>query len=94
MQTASVTLLVNGAGNGTPAYWPGGRGMFNAISTNWAAGSVAIQWRGPDGITWLTTPAISLTADGGTVFDLPPGEIRAVTNTATGVTATAARILV
>lgn len=91
-QSASLQLMTNSTGNGAAFVWPGGRGMFMAVSTNWGGGSVALQWRGPDGVTWLATPAISLTADSGTVFDLPPGEVRAVVNTATGVTASAVRI--
>ena len=41
-QTASVQLMTKSTGNGAPMLWPGGRGMFSAVSTNWAAGSVAI----------------------------------------------------
>ena len=91
-ESYSVTLMVNGSGNGAPVQWVGGRGFFSAISSNWGGGSASIQYRGPDGVTWLSTPAISLTADGGAVFDLPPCEIRGITNTATGVTSAAARI--
>lgn len=87
----SVALIVNDVGASRPAQWVGGRGMFTAVAT-WGGGSVALNYRGPDGVTWLDVPTVSLNANGGTVFDLPPGEIRAVPNTATAVYATVARI--
>lgn len=91
MNSFSADLIKNDVGASVPQYWVGGRGMFTAVAT-WGGGSVALQYRGPDGSTWLDTPTVSLSANGGTVFDLPPCQVRAVPNTATGVYASIARI--
>lgn len=91
MQTASVVLLTNAAATSGARQWPGGRGLFMVVAT-FGGGSVALEYRGPDNTTWLAAPAVSLTANGGVVFELPPCEVRAVVTTATAVYATVARI--
>lgn len=90
MHTASVLLLSNGSATSAAKPWPGGRGLFSAEAT-FGGGSVALEYSGPNG-TWLATPAVSLSANGGVLFELPPCNIRAAVVTATGVYATAARI--
>lgn len=90
MQTASIEFFRNGTGTSTPRQWPGGRGFFAAVGTGF--GTVSMECLGPDGVTWLQAPAISLSANGGVVFDLPPGTVRGVCNTTTNVYATATRI--
>lgn len=96
MHTASVSLLENAAATGAAKYWPGGRGFFAAVAT-FGVGSVALEYLGPDSTTWLAASDVagspaSLTAAGGVLFELPPGQIRAAVATATAVYATAARI--
>lgn len=76
--TSSATLL-----------WPGGRGSFMAKAT-WGGGSVKLQTLMPDLATWIDVKndagtAISLSADGMLLFDLPPGQVKAVIATATAV---------
>lgn len=90
MNTAGVELLSNGSATGAAVQWPGGRGLF-VVEATFGGGSVALEYRGPAG-GWLATPAVSLTAAGGVLFELPPGEVRAAVVTATGVYARADRI--
>jgi len=77
--------------------WNGGRGLF-AASATFGGGNVALEFLGPDGVTWLPAPkandfaAVSLTTAGGILFELPPGKIRANITTATAVYARADRI--
>jgi hypothetical protein len=96
MHTASVPLLANASATSVDKEWPGGRGFFSVTAT-FGGGSVALQYLGANGATWLTAidvagAAASRTTDGGLLFELPPGRIRALVITATGVYATAARI--
>lgn len=91
MQTASVSLLSNASATSAGATWLGGKGVFAATAT-WGGGSVSLQYLGPNGSTWITPTSGALTADGGFVFELPPGQIRAAVVTATGVYARADRI--
>lgn len=90
MQTASVTLLKNEAATSSAKAWPGGKGLFAVKATGF--GSVALQILLPDGATWFTPAGASLTADGATVFEFPPCQIRALVTGATAVYAEAARI--
>lgn len=89
MQTASVVLLNNGTGTGEAQLWPGGKGVFACKGAVY--GAVDLQFLLPDGINWVTPTGGSLVADGGIVFELAPGKIRA-NATATAVYATATRI--
>lgn len=91
MNTASVIPTTAGVA------WPGGRGFF-AVTATFGAGSVALETLAPDGSTWIAVPnagtgaAISFTAAGGALFELPPCRIRLAVVTATGVNALASRI--
>lgn len=69
------------AGNGPAQYWPGGRGYFTAEAT-WGGGSAKLQVMSLNG-TWLDVTSITLSANGGIAFELPPSSIRTVTATAT-----------
>lgn len=96
MNSAGVELLNNAAATGTGQSWPGGRGLFVALAT-FGGGSVGLQFLGPDGVTWLPCQSVagadvSLTAAGSTLFEQPPGSLRAVVATATAVYARADRI--
>ena len=76
-----ITLLSNAsAGNGTAAIWPGGKGIFMAEAT-WGGGSAKLQMQTPNG-TWIDVDGVSLTANGTKAIDIPAGQIRAVTATA------------
>ena len=91
MHSASVKLLTNGSATSGQQYWPGGKGVFQAVAT-FGGGSVGLEYLGPDGTTWVAAASGLLTANGGFVFELSPGPIRAAVVTATAVHASAARI--
>lgn len=91
MNTASVELLSNGSATSAGKGWPGGKGCF-AVKATFGGGSVALQFLGPDGTTWITPASGSLTADGAITFELPPCLIRALVTTATAVYARADRV--
>ena len=80
-RSANVTLASNAAaGTHTAAYWYGGKGLFTAEAT-WGGGSAKLQYKTLNG-TWFDVTSVTLSANGGVAFELPPGEIRAVTATA------------
>lgn len=82
MNSDKFTLASNaGAGNGTAVQWPGGRGIFIAEAT-WSAGSAKLQFQSPNS-TWIDYTSGSLGANGGILFELPPGQIRVVIATST-----------
>lgn len=97
MNTDGVELLSNASATSAGLSWKGGRGFFSVAAT-FGGGNVALQYLGPDNTTWLPVndayagTAISVTAAGGAVFELPPGLIRAAVTTATAVYARADRI--
>ncbi len=66
--------------------WLGGRGWFIAEAAAWGGGSVKLQYQTPQG-TWVDIDAtnLSLTANSLYGFEAPPGPMRAVRTTATGV---------
>lgn len=99
MQSASVVLMSNGDTVGAARTWPGGRGLFSVWGDfdGSGGGSVTLEWLGPDGLTWIqandtTNTPIEITADGGALFELPAGNIRAVAVLVTPVRAVAARV--
>ena len=80
MRKEQLTLASNAAaGNGTAAYWPGGRGYFTGEAT-WGGGSAKLQYMTANG-TWIDVSSITLSANGGVAFELPPGQVRTVTAT-------------
>lgn len=94
--TYSARLLTNASATGSAVNWAGGRGFFSAVAT-FGGGSVSLQYLAPDNTTWITASTVAgaaatLTATGGLLFELPPGQIRASVVTATAVYADAARI--
>lgn len=69
----------------TEYVWPGGDGEFSVVAT-FGGGTVKLQYLGPDGTTWLDAGSnTTLTASGGGIFSLGPGNIRCNIATATGV---------
>lgn len=89
MNSYSANFLSNGTGTSQPFRWPGGKGFFSAAAT-FGGGFINLEYLLPDGTSWGT--AGNLTANGGVEFDLPPGTIRAVCNTATAAYVMAAVI--
>jgi len=71
--------------------WRGGIGLFSAEAT-WGGGTVKLQYKGPNGTAIDAGVDTTLTANGGGLFELPPGNIRASITTATAVYASAAHI--
>lgn len=103
--SAGVTLLrnVNAAGAGPAAAWAGGRGIFQAAGT-FGGTSVTLEYQTEQG-AWVPVQAMStaaafttvaLTAPAMFLFELAPGQIRAVATggTPSGLTARADRTLV
>lgn len=81
MRKEQLTLASNAAaGTGTAAFWPGGRGYFSAQAT-WGGGSAKLQYLLADNTTWIDVTSITLSANGGIAFELPPGQVRTVTAT-------------
>lgn len=70
----------------TDTYWFGGRGTFIVEATAWGGGSVVLQYQSPV-TTWINADptAATFTANGMCNFELPPGRLRALVTTATGV---------
>lgn len=103
MQTASVDLLINASAGTAEPYpqWPGGRGLFS-VSGTFGGTSVTLEYRGAGNVFYPvkamagdgTRTTVAATAQDAWLFELPPGEIRAVLTGGAGsaMFATAARI--
>lgn len=89
MATA-ITLASNASATGAWFAWPGGRGEFRAEGS--FPGTVKLQCKGPNGTAQDVGVDVTLTADGGGIFELGAGEIRCNIATATAVYAQALRI--
>lgn len=72
----TVTLLTNASSSGSAVDWPGGKGFFSVVGT-FGGTTVAFQYLGPDGTTYVTPTDGSLLAAGGFVFELPACKIKA-----------------
>lgn len=86
-----IVLASNASATGDWVAWPGGRGEFRVEAT-WGGGTVKLQCKGPNGTAQDVGTDTTLTADGGGIFELGAGEIRANVATATGVYAMALAI--
>ena len=87
-----IVLVSNASATGDWVYWPGGRGEFRVESDSWGGGEVKLECKGPNGTAQDVGSETELTADGGGIFELGAGEIRANVDTATGVYAMALAI--
>ena len=85
-----IVLASNASATGDWVYWPGGRGEFRIEGT--FPGTVKLECKGPNGTAQDVGTDVTLTADGGGIFELGAGEIRANIDTATGVYAMALAI--
>lgn len=73
----TLTLLSNANATGAQADWPGGAGVFTVCGT-FNRSRVDLQYLGPDGATWIDVGGeCSRRSNGGGVFELPAGKIRA-----------------
>jgi len=84
-----------GAGAQTGVDWQGGRGMLFGEAT-WGGGNAALQMQTPNG-TWVAVydaagNAVTISANGGKVFEAPAGPLRVNITTATAVYAYAVGI--
>lgn len=86
-----IVLASNASATGDWFMWPGGRGEFRAQAT-WGGGTVKLECKGPNGTAQDVGPDVTLTADGGGIFELGAGEIRCNIATATAVYAMALRV--
>lgn len=91
MATA-IVLASNASATGDWEYWPGGRGEFRIEADFSGGGTVKLQCKGPNGTDQDVGSSVSLTANGGGIFELGAGEIRCNIATATAVYAMALRI--
>jgi hypothetical protein len=86
-----IVLASNASATGAWFQWPGGRGEFRVEAT-FGGGTVKLQCKGPNGTAMDVGAAVTLTANGGGIFELGAGEIRANIATATAVYAMALRV--
>jgi len=86
-----IVLASNASATGDWVAWPGGRGEFRVEAT-WGGGTVKLECKGPNGTAQDVGTDTTLIADGGGIFELGAGEIRANIDTATGVYAMALAI--
>lgn len=102
MNSHSVVLLSNASATGEWKNWGGGEGAFSVDGT-FGGTAVTLQYRSPDNSSGLTVAVmdssgvftnVSLSAEGGFLFSLPPCQIRAVLTggTPSAMYATAAAI--
>jgi hypothetical protein len=95
---ALMTLLnaVDAAGNGESFYWAGGEGLLELDCPTWNSASFKLQYsfaNGADVAFKDLDSSVTFTANGATIFTLPPGAIRAVvTGTPTDLSARVKRI--
>lgn len=86
-----IVLASNASATGDWVAWPGGRGEFRVEGT-FGGGTVKLECKGPNGTAQDVGADTTLSADGGGIFELGAGEIRANIATATGVYAMALAI--
>jgi len=81
---SQTKILEDASATSASVDWPGGRGSFEAVAGVW--GTVSLQYLGPDDSTWVDMGTdTTLTANGGGVFTMGPGTLRAFVSGATGV---------
>lgn len=72
-----MQLLSNETATGASINWPGGTGHFVAVCSGWNGATATLQFRGPDGSTWVPMGAdTTLAANGTGLFECQPGSIR------------------
>lgn len=71
------------AGTSAQKFWKGGKLFFYAEAT-WGGGNVKLQFISPHG-TAIDVASSTISANGGLVFELPPGLYQAVGATASAI---------
>lgn len=102
VRTADVLVATNrnGTGSSTQVGWPGGRGLLTVEGT-FGASTLTFEHQSKQTSNWITAisptgAAISMTAGGDALFELPDCQVR-ITMTGgapTGIYATISRVLV
>lgn len=102
VRTADVFVATNrnGTGSSTQAGWPGGRGLLTAQGT-FGGSTLTLEHQDKQTGNWVQAispagAAISMTAQGDALFELPDCQVR-ITMTGgapTGIYATISRVLV
>ena len=100
MASQSIDFLTNAvttpAPSATGVQWNGGRASFTVVGT-FGGATVALQWLGPDGVTWVNVGTeTTLTAAGVGNFELPRGKLRVTVTggSPSGLYATAVGVMV
>jgi hypothetical protein len=77
-----IDFLVNSApATGAAMTFKGGK-LYVFAEATWGGGSAKIQFQSPQG-TWIDVTNLSFSANSGILIELPPGQYRAVSTTAT-----------
>jgi len=82
--TKRINLLSNGSATRSWFDWPGGSGEFS-VEASWGGGTVKLQYKGPNDTAIDAGSDTTLTANGGGIFTLGAGSIRANVATSTAV---------
>lgn len=93
----AVDLLSNASATGSSTRWPGGRAIL-AVSGTFGTNVLKLEIPDPSGSGWLALPdvsgtAISMSAAGAKLVDLPEGPIRASLTGGAGSSAMYARLM-
>lgn len=67
--TANVTLLSNASATGSPQAVGPGTYILDAVGT-WGGATLTLQYLAADGVTYVTVPNVSLTANGPVEVDV------------------------
>ena len=89
--TEAFSTAALGTGESSHFALTGGRYQFQVATATFGGGNVVVQQLGCDGAIWLPV-ATALTAVGANVFEVPPGQFRFFSVTATAIDAMVARI--
>lgn len=72
-----IDLLSNESATGSAGRWPGGKGTYCVVGT-FSGATVALEYLGPDGTTWVSVGAeAELTAAGMVTVEFASGQVRA-----------------
>lgn len=82
MARGNESFTYAGSGTSPTKVLHGGLYEFAAVSSSWGSGSAVLNQLGPDGTTFLSI-ATPLTANGGAMYYLPPGQYQIVASGAT-----------
>ena len=79
------TALANGSS--ATIQWRGGRGVVYVGGATWGGATLTLTWSEPAGSTAIPIgTGVTLTADGCTLFEMPPGNLTATISGGDGTT--------